>query len=245
MFLRICGHFTVANVGMTLALVFAMSGGAFAAKHWTISSTSQIKPSVLKQLRGKVGPAGAVGASGPVGPVGPVGSPGAVGPVGAQGVAGPQGPQGPDGSPWTVGGTLPSGKTLEGEWALGTSTASEAAPIVITAVSFALPLAAAPEVGYTRAPTSEEKEKHEFPPAAAGCTGNVEEPGAESGHLCVFAAQELNVEHVRTCPFSAAVLPTCFGAGSSSADKSGFGLLGVTKETSGAFANGVWVVRAE
>ena len=30
---------TYANVAMTLALVFAMTGGAFAAKHYVITST--------------------------------------------------------------------------------------------------------------------------------------------------------------------------------------------------------------
>jgi hypothetical protein len=37
-----------ANVAMTLALVFAMSGGAYAACHFTITSTKQISPKVLK-----------------------------------------------------------------------------------------------------------------------------------------------------------------------------------------------------
>jgi hypothetical protein len=43
-------HLTYANVTATLALVLAMSGGAFAAKHYLIGSTSQISPSVLKSL---------------------------------------------------------------------------------------------------------------------------------------------------------------------------------------------------
>jgi hypothetical protein len=43
-------HVTYADVAATLALVFAMSGGALAAKHYLLTSTKQIKPSVLKQF---------------------------------------------------------------------------------------------------------------------------------------------------------------------------------------------------
>ncbi len=46
-----------------VALVFAMSGGAFAAKY-LITSTKQIKPSVLKSLKGKEGPRGLAGTNG-------------------------------------------------------------------------------------------------------------------------------------------------------------------------------------
>lgn len=47
MFSRIRKRLTYANVAMTMALVFAMSGGAYAAKKYVITSTKQIKPSVL------------------------------------------------------------------------------------------------------------------------------------------------------------------------------------------------------
>ena len=52
-------HLTYANVAATLALVFAMSGGALAAKHYLINSTKQINPKVLKKLRGAKGTTGA------------------------------------------------------------------------------------------------------------------------------------------------------------------------------------------
>src|SRR5438876_8031642 len=42
---------TYANVAATLALVFSMTGGALAAKHYLINSTSQINPKVLKKLK--------------------------------------------------------------------------------------------------------------------------------------------------------------------------------------------------
>jgi hypothetical protein len=39
------------NVAMTLALVFAMSGGAYAARRFVITSTKQIKPMVAQAAR--------------------------------------------------------------------------------------------------------------------------------------------------------------------------------------------------
>ena len=63
-----------ANVTATLALVFAMSGGALAANHYLINSTKQINPKVLKKLTGKTGRrTGAAGAAGPTGASGPQG----------------------------------------------------------------------------------------------------------------------------------------------------------------------------
>jgi hypothetical protein len=43
-------HLTYANVTATLALVFAMSGGALAAKHYLVTKTNQISPTVLKSF---------------------------------------------------------------------------------------------------------------------------------------------------------------------------------------------------
>jgi len=81
-------HLSYANIVATLALLFAMSGGALAANHYLISSTKQIKPGVLKKLRGASGKVGPVGAQGPVGLVGPSGAAGGPGPKGDQGVPG-------------------------------------------------------------------------------------------------------------------------------------------------------------
>lgn len=97
MFLRVRRHLTYANVAMTLALVLAMSGGAYAAGKIIITSTKQISPSVLKKLTGKTGktgpsgPAGASGLAGAVGPAGPAGAPGASGASGASGEKGADG----------------------------------------------------------------------------------------------------------------------------------------------------------
>jgi hypothetical protein len=74
--MKINNRLTYANVVATLALVFAMSGGALAASKYLITSTKQISPKVVKALKGKKGKAGATG---PQGPQGPQGTPGAAG----------------------------------------------------------------------------------------------------------------------------------------------------------------------
>ncbi|HTQ68450.1 MAG TPA: hypothetical protein VMI13_07135 [Solirubrobacteraceae bacterium] len=43
-------NLTYANVTATLALVFAMSGGALAAKHYLVNSTKQLNPRVIHSL---------------------------------------------------------------------------------------------------------------------------------------------------------------------------------------------------
>lgn len=80
--MRIFRHLSYANVTATLALLFAMSGGALAMSHYVIEKTSQIKPSVIKKLRGHTGAKGARGPAGPQGPVGPAGPTGLTGPAG-------------------------------------------------------------------------------------------------------------------------------------------------------------------
>ena len=58
----------------TLALFFVLGGTAWAAHHWVLSSTKQIKPSVLKKLHGAAGPIGATGGRGATGATGSTGS---------------------------------------------------------------------------------------------------------------------------------------------------------------------------
>jgi hypothetical protein len=82
---------TYANVAATLALVLAMSGGALAASNFIITSTGQIKPSVLKKLTGKRGKTGATGKRG------------------SQGIQGIQGNQGNAGAP------NPNATTVDGQ----------------------------------------------------------------------------------------------------------------------------------
>ena len=96
----------------TLALVFAMTGGAYAAKKYLITSTKQISPSVLKALQGKAGAAGANGAQGAAGAQGPAGPQGAAG-------AGTPGKEGAPGTPGAKGTTGATGKSVELGTALG------------------------------------------------------------------------------------------------------------------------------
>lgn len=87
MFIR--KRLTYANVVATLALVFAMSGGALAASKYLITSTKQISPKVIKSLKGKAGPRGKQGLAGPTGPAGKEGQAGKNGENGKEGPPGP------------------------------------------------------------------------------------------------------------------------------------------------------------
>src|ERR1039458_8720993 len=88
-----------------LALLFSMTGTGIAASRYIITSTSQIKPSVLKKLE-KPGPRGAPS----IGGVQVVGVQGPQGPSGVVGVQGPQGPSGVAGT-GSVGSQGPTGAT--------------------------------------------------------------------------------------------------------------------------------------
>ncbi len=81
-----------ANVVATVALVFAMSGGALAAKHYLINSTRQINPKVLRKLKGNTGRTGATGATGLSGKEGARGEAGPAGQARAFGTITPGAP---------------------------------------------------------------------------------------------------------------------------------------------------------
>jgi Collagen triple helix repeat (20 copies) len=93
---KLKSRLTYANVAATLALLFAMSGGALAANHYLIHSTKQISPAVLKKLKGHAGRTGRTGATGATG------KEGAPGKEGLQGKEGAPGKDGAEGNPHTI-----------------------------------------------------------------------------------------------------------------------------------------------
>jgi hypothetical protein len=186
---RLRKRLTYANVAMTLALVFAMSGGAYAAGKYLITSTKQISPKVLASLKGKAGPAGANGAAGPAGsagPAGPQGPKGETGAVGTNGTNGEPGKEGKEGKPGVIhpGETLAAKATETGSWAI--SGALELEGQVVTSISFPIPL--------KEALTSE----HVFYVGESGngttCPGTSEEPTATAGNLCIYQGFVTGVE---------------------------------------------------
>jgi hypothetical protein len=207
-----------------LALVFAMTGGAYAANKYLITSTKQIKPSVLKQLQGKAGVSGAQGPAGPGGATGPGGAQGPAGPQGPAGLPGKNGENGKpgkEGSPWTAGGTLPSGKTETGAWAANPAEGAEQ----VIPMSFGLPLAAELESGKVHiAPNAE-------------CPGTAKEPKANPGNLCVYTGEDLG-GHVE---LTSILKPYAI--------ESGAGTAGAILATKGAgtppVAWGTWALTAE
>lgn len=82
---------TVANAAIVLVVLLATTGGAYAASKYVITSTKQISPTVLKKLKGAVGPQGVTGATGATGATGPQGKEGAAGKNGTDGAAGSPG----------------------------------------------------------------------------------------------------------------------------------------------------------
>jgi hypothetical protein len=90
-----------------------------------------------------------------------------------------------------------------------------------------------------------EKLEKEIAVAKESCPGSVAEPGAEPGHLCVFAEQEHNNNNTtHICP-AAQPLTLCLSGVAEGADGSG-AVIGVDDESAGLIVlNGSWAVTAE
>jgi hypothetical protein len=161
-------YLNYANIVATLALVFAMSGGALAAKRYLITSTNQISPRVLRKL--KVTHKAGSTRRGSAGPKGPEGEEGEEGEKGEKGAEGAQGAPAPT--------TLPAGQSESGYYALAPGASS-----IATDVTFPIPLGApVPEtqVIYTKADTP-----------VTHCGG----PGqADPGFLCIYSSVHVSVK---------------------------------------------------
>jgi hypothetical protein len=223
------GRLSYANVTATVALFFALSGGALAASHYLITSTRQIKPSVLSALKGAVGKAGPAGAPGAAGANG-VGTPGAPGAAGANGVS-------PEGVPFAVGVSkgpcstnqggvefkgvnttfacngkngatgftevLPAGKTEEGTWSVGTSAEASSEFVGFASISFAIPLGVA----------LSEADVHVLGVGGktTECPGSVAKPQATAGNLCVYTQEEFGTSFLAAIGLSTAGVVLLFG----------------------------------
>jgi hypothetical protein len=119
MFHAIRKHLSYANVAATMALVFALTGGAVAASSNSGGSGSPAKATASvkggsgasnrasvarsKGPRGARGPAGPAGKEGKQGPAGQAGAQGSAGAQGAKAETGATGPEGPQGKEGTAG----------------------------------------------------------------------------------------------------------------------------------------------
>jgi len=238
------------------------SGGGKA----TASAKAKKGPRGPKGATGPAGPAGAQGPAGPQGAKGDAGANGAPGATGATGLAGtsvtntalakgnvncPEGgaefkvgsgapTRACSGSPWTAGGTLPSGQTETGTWSIaypGGTFAEFTVPI-----SFPIPLKEAGEAFFF---TSEQVENQEFEVAGkdTGCRWGLFEVNAKpeakkTGTLCVFSQEYSTLNETGIHPPGEPLEPGFGPAG---------GLVNMNRTNAAAqsIAYGVWAVTAK
>jgi hypothetical protein len=150
-----------------------MSGGAFAASHYLITSTKQISPKVIKKLHGKAGKTGLAG------PTGATGAPGKEGPTGKVGPAGKEGPAGKD---LTAETPLPSGQSESGAFSAAAGYDSSGGGWLGAGVTYVQPLANAIESSHIE-------------DIKSGTTTECPGPGqAERGYLCLYDYINYDVE---------------------------------------------------
>jgi Collagen triple helix repeat (20 copies) len=172
-----------------MALVFAMTGGAFAAKDYVEGPAQASK----KGKQGKRGPRGPRGKRGPKGPQGP------------QGVKGEPGPKGDTGNPWTAGGLLPSGESLGGTWVAGAGPdLGLGKGVAAASISFGFSLPLPPEIVIV-------KKGQEGVESAAECPGSVVFPKAAKGKLCLYTAEESGLELQAAIPSPVGAILTYLG----------------------------------
>ena len=264
MFSALRKQVTPATIVALMALVFALTGGAFAASgggggaspakpNVSVGSTVALATLAKSKAKAKVGPrgpagpagkAGASGAQGPVGPAGAQGAQGTAGAAGAKGETGPQGPEGKAGKPGANGengenGTTGFTETLpEGKTETGTwvirGTVKTEGEYLATTISFPIPLK-----GEQSASPYYLEVGEDVPPDE--CRGSLASPGAVPGHLCVFAAKPLLDAEGLERPL---VVDLAGGAGKT--EKSGVELIAKATKQVGeeVSAQGTWAVTA-
>jgi collagen triple helix repeat protein len=223
--------------------------------------------------KGATGPAGPQGPAGPAGAQGPKGDAGAAGSNGAPGTpgqsvtseefsgvkeghcAGTGGSKfssssgntfacnGKAGSPWTAGGTLPSGSTETGTWVVALNAESS----VTIPISFPVPLSANSAATYVETAEAtcgeeEEAEKAEcLAELAKKCPGLENgKPTAAPGNLCVYILPTVTSGSTQQVLFFTAFAPISLSAGPSGAILQYF-----CGEASPCRRLGTWAVTAE
>jgi hypothetical protein len=250
---------------MTLALVFAMGGGAYAASKVFITSTKQISPKVLKALKGNTGPAGPQGSAGPAGPQGPQGLEGKAGGAAKDGASGTNGTNGVSVTSATLaagnahcseGGSEFNAAESKKTYACNGSpwTAGGTLPVGKTETGewVLRGMAAATEEFETTAisfpiPLASPPPNFIFVEAGLAtpehCTGDALKPGAASGYLCIFESEAtgfLEVVHRGGLLFQLATSPE----GTTNAGTTGGELLFTTTKTGAVSDEGSWAVTA-
>ena len=267
---KIKKHFTPSTAIAIIALVFAATGGAFAAtggggqSHATTLTASAAKAKAKTKAgpRGPAGPkgatgaAGAAGAQGPQGPAGPAGGAGAKGEnggAGATGSNGATGATGARGANGTLGTTGPTGAT----GSTGMTGYTETLPSGKTETGVWSVFASTKEheevfdeipISFP-IPLKTRAQKAEFFTVseieknefrATGCKGPSAEPTAPTGVLCVYAEEEENT-------FAQATQVSGPG-GSEESGTSGafiFYRIGESGNAGRVVAHGTWAVTAE
>jgi len=98
---------------------------------------------------------------------------------------GPRGSQGPAGPAGSLAGTLPSGKTVRGRWAVsGVNPDTAAGDISSDALSFGVQLPSAPKRVFVFSANG-----------GAECPGTAESPDAAPGILCFYVEYQININN--------------------------------------------------
>ncbi len=188
-----------------IALVLALTTGAYAAGGGLTGKQKKEVKKIAKQYAGKPGAAGATGPAGPAGPQGPEGEPGA---QGDRGTDGKQGPKGEKGEPGEAGACstanptcdLPPGATLTGNWgfvapARATGSSGDVVATVSIDYSLRIPQFDGNPPQFTWVGRTEWLDTGETYDTV-NCPGDVAHPEAAPGFLCMYAERVENQDKV-------------------------------------------------